>query len=49
MKKIVLLLIVSVLWLSCQHSQLEIGLDAKSGSTAAGFALLSEKKMAPFT
>jgi len=43
MKKIVLLLIVSVPWLSCQHSQLEIGLDAKSGSTAAGFALLSEK------
>lgn len=43
MKKIVLLLIVSVLWLSCQHSQLEIGLDNKSGSTATGFALLSEK------
>jgi Cu-Zn family superoxide dismutase len=43
MKKIVLLLIVSVLWLSCQHSQLEIGLNPKSGSNAAGFALFSEK------
>jgi Cu-Zn family superoxide dismutase len=43
MKKIVLLLTISALCVSCQHSQLEIGLNAKSGSNAAGFALLSEK------
>ena len=42
MKKIVLLLLV-VFISGCQRSQLEIGLNPKSGSNAAGFALLSEK------
>jgi Cu-Zn family superoxide dismutase len=42
MKKIVLLLIV-VFISGCQRNQLEIGLNPKSGSNAAGFALLSEK------
>lgn len=41
MKKIVFLLFVSSL-ISCQHSQLEIGLNPKSGSTATGFALFDE-------
>lgn len=42
MKKIVLLLLVIFIF-GCQRSQLEIGLNPKSGSNAAGFALLSEK------
>ena len=42
MKKIVLLLLV-VFISGCQRSQLEIGLNPKSGSNAVGFALLSEK------
>ena len=42
MKKI-LLFIVIVFVVGCQRSQIEIGLNPKSGSNAAGFALLSEK------
>ena len=42
MKKI-LLFIVIVFAVGCQRSQIEIGLNPKSGSNAAGFALLSEK------
>ena len=42
MKKI-LLIITIILATGCQRSQLEIGLNPKSGSDAAGFALLSEK------
>ena len=42
MKKIVLFLLVIFIF-GCQRSQLEIGLNPKSGSNAAGFALLSEK------
>lgn len=42
MKKILLLLILVFLF-GCQRSELEIGLNPKSGSNAAGFALLSEK------
>ncbi len=41
MKKIVFLLVIG--FCSCQHSQLEIGLNPKSGSEATGFALLTEK------
>ena len=43
MKKILLLFILTTVFTSCQRSQLEIGLNPKSGSNAAGFALLSEK------
>ena len=43
MKNYALLLILLITITSCQHSQLEVGLDAKSDSNAAGFALLSEK------
>jgi Cu-Zn family superoxide dismutase len=43
MKNYALLLVLLIAITSCQHSQLEVGLDAKSGSNAAGFALLSEK------
>lgn len=42
MKKILLLLTIIAVF-GCQRSQLEIGLNPKSGSNAAGFALLSEK------
>lgn len=41
MKKIILILIIFIAF-GCQRSQLEIGLNPKSGSNAAGFALLSE-------
>ena len=43
MKKILLLFILTTALTSCQRSQLEIGLNPKSGSNAVGFALLSEK------
>lgn len=43
MKKIASLLFAIVCLTACQHSQLEIGLTPKSGSNAAGFALLNEK------
>ncbi len=43
MKKILLLFILTALLSGCQRSQLEIGLNPKSGSNAVGFALLSEK------
>ncbi|MGB0357795.1 MAG: superoxide dismutase family protein, partial [Flavobacteriaceae bacterium] len=43
MKKILLLFILTTVLTSCQRSQLEIGLNPKSGSNAVGFALLSEK------
>ena len=43
MKNYALLLFIIIMITSCKHSQLEVGLNAKSGSNAAGFALLSEK------
>jgi Cu-Zn family superoxide dismutase len=43
MKNYASLLILLITITSCQHSQLEVSLGAKSGSNAAGFALLSEK------
>ena len=43
MKKIRFLLLIATLTTACQKSQLEIGLDSKSGSTATGFVLLNEK------
>ncbi len=43
MKNYALLLLLLIAITSCQYSQLEVGLDAKSGSNAVGFALLSEK------
>ena len=43
MKKILLLFILTTVLTSCQRSQLEIGLNPKSGSNAVGFALLREK------
>jgi Cu-Zn family superoxide dismutase len=39
--KFVLLLLIFLN--SCQHSQIEVGLKAKSGSNAAGFVLFGEK------
>jgi Cu-Zn family superoxide dismutase len=41
MKNLVLFLFIFLL-ASCQHSQIEIGLNAKSGSTAVGFVLLNQ-------
>jgi len=43
MKKTLLLFILITSVIGCQRSQLEIGLNPKSGSDAAGFALLNEK------
>ena len=44
MKNCKFVLVLSILLNSCQHSQIEVGLKAKSGSNAAGFVILSEKK-----
>lgn len=43
MKNCKFVLLLSILLNSCQHSQIEVGLKAKSGSNAAGFVLFSEK------
>ena len=43
MKNYAVLFVFLITITSCKHSQLEVGLDAKSGSNAAGFALLSEQ------
>jgi Cu-Zn family superoxide dismutase len=43
MKNYKFVLLLLILLNSCQHSQIEVGLKAKSGSNAAGFVLFSEK------
>jgi Cu-Zn family superoxide dismutase len=43
MKKIFLLALIFTTSISCQRSQLEIGLTPKSGSNVAGFALFDEQ------